>query len=192
MSSNFTCYIRCSRTGFSFIGWVVVSCKTIKITPVINLYLIGWGFKVLGAFQTCSPRTTLISFALGPAASNAWQEMSQCDGGRSLAFLVGFVPLSLNESGSQADDSLYRLICLNRKWSCFCCFSNLFENSLLCAVYSWYQPSFVSFWWENKIWKDNLETAWPRLISLSKASVTTIVSEGGRRTKCHWYEWAIK
>jgi len=55
-------------------------------------------FKVLGTFQTCSHRTTLISFALGacsgPAPSNAWQEMSQCDGGRSLAFLVRFVPIS--------------------------------------------------------------------------------------------------
>jgi len=55
-------------------------------------------FKVLGTFQTCSHRTTLISFALGacsgPAASNAWQEMSQYDGGLSLAFLVGFIPIS--------------------------------------------------------------------------------------------------
>jgi len=55
-------------------------------------------FKVLGTFQTCSHRTAFISFALGacsgPAASDAWQEMSRCDGGRSLAFLVGFVPIS--------------------------------------------------------------------------------------------------
>ena len=54
--------------------------------------------KGLRTFQTCSHRTSLISFALGaclgPAASNAWQEMSQFDGGRSLAFLVGFVPIS--------------------------------------------------------------------------------------------------
>jgi len=45
--------------------------------------------KVLRTFLTRSHRTTLISFALGAcsghAASNAWQEMSQCDGGRSFS-----------------------------------------------------------------------------------------------------------
>ena len=71
----------------------------------------GTVLKLLGTFQTCSHRTTLISFALGacsgPAASNAWQEMSQYDGGRSLA-----IPMFLSKhgSGSQAADSLYRLI----------------------------------------------------------------------------------
>jgi len=25
----------------------------------------------------------------------------------------------------------------------------------------WYKPSFVNFWWEYKIWKNNLESAWP-------------------------------
>jgi len=57
----------------------------------------GNNVKVLGTFQACSHRTILISFALGacpgPAASNAWQEMSQYNGGWSLLIPVGFVPI---------------------------------------------------------------------------------------------------
>jgi len=35
-----------------------------------------------------------------------------------------------------------------------------------CAVYSWYKPSFVNFWWEYKIWKKigvSMAAVWSRL-----------------------------
>jgi len=143
-------------------------------TPNKRLYKKG-DLKVLETFQSCSHRTTLISFALGACsgavASNAWQEMSQCDGGWSLAFSSDS-SLSQNESGIQAGDSLYRLICLNRKRSCFI---NLFKNSLNGQCI--HDISHLLWIFDEKtnykkiIWRRHGR----RLISLSKALVTTNV-----------------
>ena len=63
---------------------------------------------------------------------------------------------------------------LNRKWS-FCCFSNLFENSL--NVQCIHDISYLlwKFWWEYKIRKNYWSQHGRRLISLSKALGITII-----------------
>jgi len=99
--------------------------------------------KVLGTFQTCSHRTALISFALGAcsghAASNAWQEMSQCFSCRIHPYLRMNPVVRLMTHYIEA-------YMPKQKMKLFLLFYQFVQKFTQCVVYSWYKPSFVNFW----------------------------------------------